>query len=137
MAIFNKFYPFIEALAEKKIDLSGALLTVALTNAANPPLVTNGVLTDLTQISYTNLSSRVITVFSHTQTSGTFKLVLTDLVLTASGAVPAFQYVVIYDDGATNKNLICFYSYGSEVILATGETLTVDFDAGTGVLTLA
>lgn len=137
MATFTKFQPFVEALAEKKIDLSGALLTVALTNAANPPLATNSVLANLTQISYVNLSSRVITVTSSAQTSGTYKLVLTDLVLTASGTVPAFQYVVIYDDGATNDDLVCFFDRGSEVTLLTEDTFTIDFDATNGVLQLA
>jgi hypothetical protein len=110
---------------------------VALTNAANAPVATNTVLANLTQISYTNLSSRNITTASSAQTSGTYKLTLTDLVLTASGAVATFRYVVIYNDTASNDELIGWYDYGSDVTLASGETFTVDFDGSAGALTIA
>jgi hypothetical protein len=138
MATYNKFEPFVEKLAEKAHDLGSDTLTVALTAAANAPVATNGVLADLTEIAYTNLSSRVITTSSSSQTSGTYKLVLTDLVLTASGgAVAAFRYVVIYNDTAANDELICWHDYGSDLTLADGETLTLDFSAANGVLQLA
>lgn len=125
----------MENLAEKKIDLSGAELTVALTNTAHT--ATWDELADLTQVSYTNLSSRVITVTSSAQTSGTYKLVLTDLVLTASGAVGPFQYVYIYDDGSTGDKLIGYYDYGSAVTLANTDTFTINFDGTNGVITIA
>ncbi len=38
-----------------------------------------------------------------------------------------FRYVVIYNDTATNDELIGFYDYGSDVTLANGETFTIDF----------
>jgi hypothetical protein len=138
MATYQKFQPFVEAVAEKKHNLGSDQLVVALCNAANAPVATDGVLADLTQISYTNLSSRNITTGSSAQTGGTYKLVLTDLVLTASGgSVGPFRYVVIYDDTATNDELVAFYDYGSEITLADGETLTLDFSAANGVLQLA
>jgi len=135
MANFVKINSFVENLAEKKIDLSGAELTVALTNTAHT--ATWDELADLTQISYTNLSSRVITVTSSAQTSGTYKLVLEDLTLTASGAVGPFRYIYIYDDGSTGDKLICYYDYGSEVTMASGDTFKLDFDGSAGVLTIA
>lgn len=135
MASFTKINSFVENLAEKKIDLSGAELTVALTNTAHT--ATWDELADLTQVSYTNLSSRVITVTSSAQTSGTYKLVLTDLVLTASGAVGPFQYVYIYDDGSTGDKLIGYYDYGSAVTLANTDTFTINFDGTNGVITIA
>lgn len=135
MATFTKFNPFVEALAEKKHNLGSDQLVVALTNVA--PSASNAVLTDITQISYTNLSSRNITTTSSTQTSGTYKLVLNDLVLTASGAVATFRYVVLYNDTATNDDLIGYYDYGSSLTLASGETFTLDFDPSAGALTLA
>jgi hypothetical protein len=136
MAIaFTKINSFVENLAEKLIDLSGNGLTVALTNTAHT--ATWDELADLTQVSYTNLSSRVLTVSSSAQTSGTYKLVLADLVLTASGAVGPFRYVYIYDDNSTGDKLIGYYDYGSSVTMASGDTFTLDFDATNGVLTLA
>lgn len=140
MASFNKIQAFVEHLAEKVHNLAADALTVALCAAANAPVATNSVLADLTQIAYTNLSSRVITVSASSQTSGTYKLVCTDLVLTASGgSVAAFRYVVIYNDTPTSPAdpLIGWYDYGSDLTLLNGETLTIDFDGTNGVLTIA
>jgi len=138
MATYTKFQPFVEAVAEKKHNLGSDQLVVALTAAASAPVATNAVLTDLTQVSYTYCSTRNITTTSSAQTTGTYKLVLTDLVLTASGGtVGPFQYVVVYNDTAANKDLIAFYSYGSEITLNSGETLTIDFDPTNGFLTIA
>lgn len=135
MATFTKINSFVENLAEKKIDLSGAELTVALTNTAHTAEWDE--LADLTEVSYANCSSRVITVSSSAQTSGTYKLVCADLVLTATGAVGPFRYVYIYDDGSTGDKLIAYYDYGSAVTLASGDTFTIDFDGTNGVLTIA
>lgn len=140
MAAFNKFNSFVEALAEKVHNLGSDQIAVALCAAANAPVAGNSVLADLTQISYTNCSSRAVTTGSSAQTSGTYKLVLNDLVLTASGgSVGPFRYVVLYNDTPTSPAdpLLGWYDYGSEITLASGETLTIDFDGTNGVLTLA
>lgn len=135
MATFNKFNSFVEALAEKSHNLGADTLTVALTAAANAPVATNTVLANLTQVSYTNCSARAITTSTSAQSSGTYKLVLADLVLTASGGtVGPFRYVVIYNDTATSDELIGWYDYGSDITLANGETLTIDFDGTNGLL---
>ena len=135
MATYNKFQPFIENVAEGVHNLGTGQLVVALTNTA--PAAANSVLADITQISYTNLSSRNITTTSSSQTSGTYSLVLTDLVLTATGAVGPFRYVVIYNDTPTSPAdpLIAYYDYGSSISLANGETFTIDF--GSSLFTLA
>jgi len=133
MASFNKFQPFVEDLAEKVHNLGSDQLAAALTNSA--PNATDDQLSDITEISYTNCSSRAITTTSSEQTGGTYKLVLTDLVLTASGGtVGPLRYVVLYNDTATNDELIGYWDYGSSITLADGETLTLDFDASNGVL---
>jgi len=137
MATFNKFNSFVEALAEKVHNLGSDQLVVALTAAANAPVATNAQLSDLTEITYTNLSSRDVTTSTSAQTSGTYKLTCADLTLTASGSVGPFRYVVLYNDTATNDELIGYYDYGSEVTLANGETFTIDFDGTNGVLTIA
>lgn len=137
MATFNKFNSFVEALAEKVHNLGSDQLSIALCAAANAPVAANTKLSDLTQIAYTNLSARAITTSSSEQTSGTYKLTLADLVLTASGAVAAFRYVVIYNDTASNDELIGWYDYGSEVTLQNGDTFTIDFDGSNGALTIA
>lgn len=137
MATFNKFNAFLENVAEGVHNLQTGQLVVALTNTL--PTSANSVLADISQITYTNLSSRNITTSTSAQTAGTYKLVLTDIVLTATGAVGPFRYVVIYNDTPTSPAdpLIGWYDYGSSISLANGETFTVDFDATNGVLTLA
>lgn len=138
MAAFTKFNSFVEAVAEKKHNLGSDQLVIALCAAANAPVAGNSVLADLTVIAYTNLSSRNLTTSSSAQTSGTYKLVLADLTLTASGgAVAAFQYIVIYNDTATNDELIGFYDRGSALTLADGESVVLNFDGSAGVLTIA
>lgn len=135
MATLNKFNAFLAALANKVHNLGSDQLKIALTNTA--PVATNSVLADLTEISYTNLSSRNVTTTSSTQTSGTYALILADLELTASGAVGPFRYAVLYNDSATNKDLIGWYDYGSSITLQSGEKFTVDFDNTNGCFTLA
>jgi hypothetical protein len=130
MATYNKFNQYVEDLAHKVHDMSSDSFVVALTTAANAPVATNTVLANLTEIAYTNLSSRTLAApTTSAQTSGTFTQLWPDLVLTASGAVATFRYVVIYNDTPTSPAdpLICWYDYGSDLTLASGETLTIDF----------
>lgn len=135
MATFNKFNPFIEAVMEKKHNLGSDSLVVWLSNTA--PSSANAVLADITQITYTNLSSRALTISSSAQTGGTYKLVLNDLVLTASGgSVGPFRYVGVYNDTALSDDLVGgWYDYGSSITLASGETFTIDFDGTNGFFT--
>lgn len=135
MATFSKFSSFVEALAEKKHNLGSDQLVVALSNAA--PLSSYTQLSDVSQISYTNLSSRNITTSSSSQSGGTYKLILNDLVLTASGNVATFRYIVIYNDTASNDELIGWYDYGTSVTMVNLDTFTINFDGTNGLLQLA
>jgi len=133
---FTKFNSFLEAVAEKKHNLGSDQLVYALSNSA--PSASNSVLADITQISYTNLSSRNITTTSSSQTSGTYSLVLSDLTLTASGgSVAAFRYIVVYNDTATNDELIGYYDIGSSITLADGETYLLDLSQANTLLELS
>ena len=136
MATYNKFYSFVEALAEKKHDLGADVLKVALSNAANAPSASaDAVLADITTVSTTNLDLVTLTVTSSAQTAGTYKLVLADKTMTASGTVGPFRYIIIYNDTAANDELICWYDYGSEITLNAGDTFKLDF--GTELFALA
>ena len=133
MATFNFFNSFTEAEAEKKHNLGADTLTLALTNSA--PSASNTVLTDITQISYTNLSSRTLTTTSSAQTSGDYKLIIADKSLTASGgSVATFRYVVIYNDTATNDELIGWYDTGAGQTLADGDQFNINFDDTNGLI---
>jgi hypothetical protein len=129
MATYNKFQSWVEYEAEA-VNAGTDQFVVALCATANAPIATNALLGDLTQIAYTNLSTRNLTTAASSQTAGTYKLDFNDLVLTASGgAVAAFQYVVIYDDTVASDPLVCWFDYGSALTLADGETLTLTFHA--------
>ncbi len=131
MSSLNKFNVFVLDLSQKVHNLGSDQLKVALTNSA--PVATNTVIANITEISYTFASTRNITTTSSTQTSGTYKLVLTSLVITASGgAVGPFRYVVIYNSTPGSGNLIGWYDYGSAVTLQDSDTFTVSFDASNG-----
>ena len=131
MATFFKFNPFVEDVWEGVHVFGTHQLMAFLTTNANIPTVTMRTLSQVTQIAYTNLSSQNITTASSSQTSGTYTLVLTDLVLTASGAVATFRHSGIYNDTPTSPAdpLVCSFDYGSDVTLSTGETFTYDFGA--------
>lgn len=128
----------MEAVAEKVHNLGSDTLKVLLTNSA--PVATNTVKANLTEISAGNgytAGGTAATISSSSQTSGTYKLVLADVVFTASGgSIGPFRYAVLYNDTATNDELIGWWDYGSSITLASGETFTVDFDGTTGVLTI-
>lgn len=124
MATFNKFQAWAETMVEGA-NLGSDQFAIALTNTA--PVATNSVIADITQISYTNLSSRNVTTTSSSQTSGTYTLVLQDLVMTASGSVGPFRYVVLFDDTLAGDPLVGWWDYGSSITMANGETFTVDF----------
>lgn len=144
MASFNKFNQFVADVASGVHQLqtgTSQVFKVMLTNSA--PTAANAVKADITEISagngYTAGGVSVGTI-TGSQTSGTFKFVGgTDPVVTASGAVGPFRYVVLYNDTATSpaKPLIGWWDYGSAVTLASGETFTVDLDQANGILTLA
>jgi hypothetical protein len=124
VATYNKFQAWAETMVEGA-NLASDQFVIALSNTA--PVATNSVLTDITQITYTNLSSRNVTTTSSSQASGTYTLVLADLVMTATGAVGPFRYVVLFDDTVAGDPLVGWWDYGSSITMANGETFTVDF----------
>jgi hypothetical protein len=142
MATFNKINDFV-VNAVHNMDLQSDQIVVALSNTApsaeatNPTTDGNGVLANVTEISYTNCSTRNVTTASSTQTSGTYKLVLNDITLTATGGdVGPFRYVYIYNDTVATPAdpLIGYYDYGLSLTLNDGDSFTLDFSATDGVI---
>lgn len=145
MATFNKVNDFVKN-AVHNMDLETDQIVVALSNVApssetlNPTADNNGVLANVTQVSYANLSSRNVTTTSSNQAGGVYKLVLADLTLTSSGgATGPFRYVYLFNDTVTTPAdpLIGYYDYGSSLTLNDGDSLTIDFSAANGVLQIA
>tara|TARA_R100001460_G_scaffold39764_1_gene74687 strand:+ start:11783 stop:12220 length:438 start_codon:yes stop_codon:yes gene_type:complete len=145
MATFNKINDFVKN-AVHNMDLESDQIAIALSNtspsseSSDPSADGNGILGNVTQVSYSNLSSRNVTTSSSAQASGTYKLVLADLTLTSSGgSTGPFRYVYIFDDTVSTPAdpLIGYYDYGSSLTLNDGDSLTVDFSASNGVIQLA
>lgn len=140
MASFTKVNDFVVNLANA-MDLDSDTLKVALTNTdptsgTNVKSDGNGTLSNISEIAYTNLSSRTLANVTSTQTSGTYKLSADDLTLTASGgSVAAFRYIVVYNDTAANDPVIGYYDYGASLTLNDGDTFTIDIGSN-GILTL-
>lgn len=135
MATFTLVNSFGEAMAEGKHNLSSNQLTVALTNTEHVDEWDE--LEDLTQVEYTNLSTRNFITSSSSQTLGTYTLGVYKLTLTASGAVGPFRYVYIYNDTATNDELLGYYDYGSAVTLASTDTFAIGAASTFAIFTIS
>ena len=135
MDSFNKFNQFVADIANKVHNLGSDQITVALTDSS--PVATNTVIANISQISYTNLSSRNITTTSSSQTSGTYSLILNSITLSATGTVPQFRYVVIYNSTTASGNLIGWYDIGSEINMVSGAQTQITFSSASTLLTIA
>ena len=135
MASFVKFQRFVTDLAAgvhaAALNADTDTLKIYLSNTA-PTVSTNQVKADLAEITNQNGYTAPVDVQNAASTSaGTITVAGTDVVITASGAVGPFRYVVLYNDTPTSPAdpLIGYWDYGSSISLANGETFTTDFGA--------
>lgn len=138
MANYNKFNVFVSDLATKVHNLNSDTLKILLTNTA--PVATNTVKANITEISagngYTAGGTQAVFV-SGNNTSGTYKLILSAVVFTASGgSIGPYQYAVLYNSTAASGNLIAWWDYGTALTLTNGNSFTVSLDQTNGVFTL-
>tara|TARA_R110000822_G_scaffold57457_1_gene144444 strand:- start:486 stop:923 length:438 start_codon:yes stop_codon:yes gene_type:complete len=142
MATFNKVNDFVLNAVEN-MDLNSDQIVIALSNtapaseASNPAADGNGILANVTEIAYTNLSSRNLTTATSSQTGGVYKLVVNDIVLTSTGgSTGPFRYIYLYDDTVASpvNPLVGYYDYGSSLTLNDSDSITVDFSPTNGVI---
>lgn len=149
MATYTKINDWADNMADVA-DMNGDTFKIALSNtapgseASNPTSDGNGVLANVTEISYTNYSDdmtvdRTLEGVTSSQTGGTYAFDANDIVITASGgALATFRYIYVYDDTPTSPAdpLVCVIDNGAGITLASGESVTIAWDAS-GIFTIA
>lgn len=136
MATYTKFSSFMEAVGLKKHDLNADTIKAIL--VTDVPTSTEDVLADITGElatgnGYTNGGEDIQNLYS--ESGGGGLMTATDVTWTAAGgSIGPFRYVVLYNDTATNDELVGWYDYGSDVTVTVGKTFTLDF--GASVMTL-
>jgi hypothetical protein len=127
MATAQIFNSFKEAVNEKVHNLGSDTLKFMLTNTA--PSLANTIKTDITEIAAGNgytAGGTAVTVTSSVQVGGTYSLVLAACTFTAAGGtIGPFRYVVLYNDTATNDELIGYVDYGTAYTLPDAQPFTL------------
>lgn len=134
MAAFVKYYCSTEDLAEGVHDFSADTLKLALTNTT--PTLTHTTLSQITEIAETGgytSGGLSITVSSSSQSTGTYKLIVSDASITATaGDVGPYRYAVLHN--VTANKLLGYWDIGAETTTTSGNTWTADFDGTNGML---
>lgn len=150
MATFTKINDFLEGINEGEHNLASDTLQIALSNTApgsetsNPTATGNGILANVTEISYTNYTDdmgtdRVLETVTSDESGGTYTLDADDIVITASGGTLAtFRYIYLFNQTSATPDdqLIGVWDHGSTISLATGESATIAWNAS-GIFTLS
>jgi len=146
---FTKINDWLDNMADVA-DMNGDSFKIALTNTApasetsNPTADGNGIVANITQISYTNYTDsltvdRTLQSVTSAQASGTYTFDCADFTITASGgAIADFRYLYIFDDTPTSPAdpLVGVWDAGSTITLNSGDTLNVNINAS-GIFTIA
>lgn len=139
MATFTWFNKAKEAFLEKKHNFAADTFKVALSNTA-PTAATDDMFSDITEIAAGNgytAGGQALDSVTCTESGGTVTVDAADEVFTASGgSFATFRYVVMYNDTATNDELVCYWDLGSSQSLSSGQSLNLNFNAS-GIFTLA
>lgn len=138
MATFTKYEHFVEALANKEIDLFGTTDTFkAAIHSDAPTVASDDELADLTQITGTGYTAGGEDIQNDaTRTGGTVTMTAVDVTWTAGAADwGTGRYVSIHDDSSTTDILMCSFDYGANFDVGNGESFTLDF--GASLLALA
>ena len=143
-ATFTKINDWVRNALNGTVDVDADTFRIALSNtapaseASNPTADGNGVLANVTQISYTNYTDdltvdRQLQGITSTSPSGVYMFDSTvNFTITASGgAIAAFRYIYVYDDTSTAPvdPLVGVWDYGSSLTLNSGDSAPVTFDA--------
>lgn len=119
-------------LGNKVFNFSSDTFKLAFTNTS-PTTLTHYYSDIVSPLALTNLVGTnpvTLTSVSWTQNLGTSTFTAANLTITSQlGNFGAFRYIIIYDDSATNKNIVGWYDCNSEIILdgLNSNQLLMDF----------
>ena len=138
MATATMFESFSEQQLVAPVDFNADTLKFALSNTA-PNAATNDFFNDITEISAGNgytaggVTASNVTV---SRTGGTTKISADDAVVTATGAIGPFQYVILYKSTgvSSTSTLIAYWTLASAITMANGDTFTIDINPTNGFL---
>lgn len=138
MAAAVMFESFSEQQMIAPVDFNADTLKWALTNT-DPNVATADFFNDITEISAGNgYTAGGVTAsgVSISRTGDTTKITADDAVVTATGAIGPFQWVVLYKSTGTasTSTLIAKWALASAVTMANGDTFTIDINASNGFL---
>lgn len=131
MATYNKYTAAVESLLEAgNAGTDTWKVALAATVNAADTTFTPGTTDLATGNGYTQ-GGNVCTVSSATQSGGVYKLVLASpATWTASGAL-SFRYAILWN--ATTNVPVGYWDYGTALVMASGDTFTVNLDGTNGV----
>jgi hypothetical protein len=129
MPAYNKFFDFTEQQLIGTHDWDANVFKIMLTDTT--PLQTYTIKSQLTEIAavngYPGTNTTTITV---SESSGVTTVQGTQITFLASGGnIGPFRYAVLYNDTATNKNLIAWWDNGSSLTLNNGDSFIVRFSS--------
>lgn len=128
----TKFTGFSEGLLKGEFDFSTDDIAYALTNSE--PSIESDFLSDLTEIGYEFLTddgpgNRVIPVAAIFGDTTLASVTLDTITLTAvGGTVPTWRYLSLYNLSHANDRLICYFDYGSNIVMFDGNEFIINSD---------
>ncbi len=137
-----KIPDFLKALGLAELNLSTNSIGIALSNTApaseavDPTTSGNGVLANVTEISYTNYADDMITDrqlegVTWVESGGRVTLDANDLTISASGGdLAPWRYIYVYDKTATTpaNPLIALIDNGASITLLNGQSSPITWD---------
>jgi len=131
VAGYNKFYDFTYQQLIGTHNWSTNTFKIMLVNFP-APIPSNSIKADLTEISGGGYPAGglavVITLNSATGVSTVLGQQLLFLPTFPGGTIGPFQYAVLYNDSASNKNLVAWWDYGTSVSVTSPQPFNVVFN---------
>ena len=125
----------MEALPEKAHNLGSDTLKVLLTNTL--PLVTNTQKSDIVEIAggtgYTT-GGLPLTITGSAQSGGIYTLITDDLIISATGVLGPFQYLVLYNDASVGDLLIGWWDYGAPITMQNTNSFRLNTSDVDGIM---